>query len=77
MDSILNSSWNWGNNHGVQIGSLFLSFLSSYEKCVGALANDIEGLLPQADLDYVAGIGDRIKSFDPSEFKSKIDLGLR
>ncbi len=73
--SILEKSWNWDNNHGSQIGSLFASSLPAYVGFIKASVESAVGL-DAADVDRLLSVAERVETFDASPYCDKIDTGF-
>jgi hypothetical protein len=69
--SILDKSWNWDDNHGSQIGSLFASSLPAYVGFIKASVESAVGL-DTADVDRLLSVAERVANFDASPYCDKI-----
>lgn len=74
VNSILTGAWDWGNNHGVQIGSLFGGNIESYRNYINEVAA-VPGL-PAQDHDYIASVAERLKDAESIIAGKPVDLSF-
>jgi hypothetical protein len=72
ITSILDNTWNWDNNYGSQLGSLFVSSFPAYVGFIKAAVDSAVGL-DAADVDRLLSVAERIGKFDPSPYRSRIN----
>lgn len=74
LNAILTGAWDWANNHGVQIGSLFGGHIDSYRSYVKEILA-IDGL-PEEDHEFISKIYEKMKDAESILEGKPIDLGF-
>lgn len=74
LNAILTGAWDWNNNHGVQIGSLFGGNIDSYRSYLREIL-EVDGL-PVEDMEYIANVYEKMRDAEKILEGKPIDLSF-
>lgn len=75
IEAILDERWNWGNDHGRQIGSLFLEHFESYVEALDKLEAYIPALAPR-EQEQIIRVLTKAHGYDPAGHRADIDTSF-
>lgn len=73
MEAIVEDRWHWDDNHGKQIGSMFLGFIDSYIESFEHI-KEYFSELPAFDADRLSNLFAKVSKYDREKHKNDISL---
>ena len=73
MRAIVDERWNWGDDHGRQIGSMFLGFLDSYIAAFESMREYLPELLPE-EQDQLSELFELAPKYDRNRHAHHVSL---